>query len=275
MKYKIITTAIGCLLFSFKICAWNAVGHRLVAQIAEDHLNLESKKRFNQYNDAMNKVYKPLNFVNASVWLDTLRYQDIHWYNSMHYVDLPFSDDGSPLPSIPEINAVWAVQKAKVLLQNTYAKDFDKGIALRILLHVVGDLHQPLHTATQVSADMPKGDRGGNLLVLDKNSIAKNLHAYWDKGGGFLVTKHQYTDDELKNIATMIEKNWPCAANPSLDPAEWAKEAHQLAVDNAYHQLARRQKPSPRYQRLVNTISEQQIARAGCRLALLLNTMNE
>jgi hypothetical protein len=122
---------------------------------------------------------------------------------------------------------------------------------------------------------MPKGDRGGNLLVLDKNSIAKNLHAYWDKGGGFLVTKHQYTDDELKNIATMIEKNWPCAANPSLDPAEWAKEAHQLAVDNAYHQLARRQKPSPRYQRLVNTISEQQIARAGCRLALLLNTMNE
>ena len=266
--------SIACLLLSSHVFAWNALGHRLVAQIAYEHLSPTSKTLFNQYNHAMDKVYKPLSFVNASVWLDTLRYQDVSWYYSMHYIDLPFSDDGTALPAPQSINAIWAIEKAKRLLHNTYAKDFDKGIALRILLHVVADIHQPLHAATKVTIDMPQGDQGGNHVALDKNAVANNLHAYWDKGGGFLVVKRQYTEAELKAKAASIEKNWPCASNISLDPMLWASEAHALAVDHAYHQLPNNKKPNSTYQHLVMAISEQQIARAGCRLAMLLNDIS-
>lgn len=204
MKRILYGVGFWCLLHGVPALAWNALGHQLVAQIAYDHLSTHARKVCNQYNQAMDKVYKPQSFTNAAVWLDTLRYQGINWFSTMHYVDLPFSPDGSEEPLPPEINAVWAIEKSRTTLLNKYATDFDKGVALRVILHVVGDLHQPLHASTCVSADFPQGDRGGNLMRLQKNPIGKNLHSYWDKGGGFLLNKRK-SPIELKTKAAMIE----------------------------------------------------------------------
>ena len=177
------------LLFSPTAFTWNALGHRLIAQIATDQMTPHQRDILNQYNQALDKVYKPQTLVDAAVWLDLLRYQDIAWYTSMHYIDLPFSDDNSLLTPPEKINALWGIEHARLILLNKYSTHFDKGIALRILLHVVGDIHQPLHAATRVSTEFPKGDQGGNLVRLDNTPIAKNLHAYWDKGAGLLISK--------------------------------------------------------------------------------------
>ena len=222
------------LLQSVTVFGWNALGHRLVAQIAY-HLTPKARDVFNQYNRAMDKVYRPQSFVNAAVWLDTLRYQDINWFASMHYIDRPFSHDGSQLPPLQEVNALWAIENATHVLSNKYATDFDKGVAVRVILHVVGDIHQPLHAATRVSAQFPKGDRGGNLMLLGRNPVAKNLHSYWDKGAGLLVTKRRLSPYQLSRRALNIERRWPCKATVAdLNSNHWADESNALAINIVY-----------------------------------------
>lgn len=251
------------------VYGWNALGHRIVAEIAYDQMTSQARKTFNSYNHTLDKVYKPLSWVNSAVWLDTLRYQDVSWFAAMHYIDLPFSDDKTPLPSPQEANAVWAIDKSIALLRNKYATDFDKGIALRILLHVVGDLHQPLHATTKISTELPKGDRGGNLILLAANPIAKNLHAYWDKGGGILGGKKHNGMAYIKKRAAKIEQRWPCEVLVlDTTPIQWAQESHALAIHNAYALPMNEQ-----YQKNAQKISEKQIATAGCRLGTLLNTI--
>ena len=262
-----------CMLPIAGVFAWNALGHQLVAQIAYDNMTGPARLFYSQYNHAMDKIYKPLSWVNAAVWLDTLRYQDISWFSTMHYVDLPFSNDNSLLPPLQTINAVWAIEKSTVLLSNKYANNVDKGVALRVLLHVVGDIHQPLHTATRISAQFPQGDRGGNLVPLHGNRIAKNLHAYWDKGAGSLTPKHRYSQTMIAKRAASIEHRWPCKlAEMNIDPMSWAIESHDLAINSAYKELPRNNIPDKTYQRLTKKIVEQQISLAGCRLAALLMT---
>lgn len=53
--------------------------------------------------------------------------------------------------------------------------------AMRFLLHLVGDIHQPLHSTARVNEDYPRGDKGGNAFPLPSHYGAKNLHAVWDK----------------------------------------------------------------------------------------------
>ena len=259
------------MLLPANVFGWNALGHRLIAQIAYDNLTVHAKQRFNEYNQTLDKVYKPQDWVNAAVWLDTLRYQDVNWFSSMHYIDLPFSSDGSQLPSPQEINAVWAIDKSTNLLLNKYATNFDKGIALRVLLHVVGDIHQPLHAATRVSAQFPKGDRGGNLVLLNGIPVAKNLHAYWDRGAGLLIGKKHYSQQQLEKWSATVEQHWPCDRMVVEDvPMKWAEESHTIAVNSVYLFPI-----NNIYQQKARKTAEKQIALAGCRLAALLNHSDE
>jgi len=257
------------MCIAFKSYAWNALGHRIIAQIAYEHMTNDARHRFSVFNHALDKVYKPQSFVNSSVWLDTLSYQDVHWYKTMHYIDIPFSTDGSKLPPSQSINAIWAIEKSNQLLMNTYATAYDKGIAFRVLLHVVGDLHQPLHAATKVSIDLPQGDRGGNLVLLPHFPMAKNLHMYWDRGGGLLARKH-YTQGQIKKMAHELTSRYPCSRVKADEiPLKWAEESHKIAVTTVY------QLPiNDQYQQKAQHITEQRISQAGCRLAVLFNKID-
>jgi hypothetical protein len=269
---KNICFGIFCLLTASHVCAWNALGHQLVAQIAYDNLSPNAKITFGKYNQSMDTVYKPLTWINAAVWLDTLRYQDINWFNKYHYIDIPFSEDSSSLPAYPEENAVFAIENAQRLLANKYPTPVDKGLALRILLHVVGDIHQPLHTSTRISKQFPQGDRGGNFVRLPRNRIAKNLHAYWDRGGGLLKPKRRYSQEKIEELASRLQKKWSCRSEPvKTTPLDWAIESHAIAESIVYKKLTANLYPNKSYQKLTQKITEHQLALAGCRLARLLN----
>lgn len=258
-----------CVLQSTSLFAWNALGHRLVAQIAYDHLTSQSKRVFNQENRALNHHHKPYGLVNASVWMDQLYSNDFKSLKPMHYIDLPFTTDGSSLPKLNAVNAVYAIHMATSVLSNPDSSDMDKAIAVRILWHVVGDIHQPMHAVTRISQRYPQGDRGGNLVYLKRNLIARNLHAYWDKGAGLLSEKRHYSQTDVKQMAMRIEQQWPCyPADMSLSPMDWANESHTLAVEKAYT-LSDDGIPSAAYQQMVKRITVKQIALAGCRLAAL------
>ena len=278
-----------CLLISELVYGWNALGHRLIAQIAYDKMSRPAKKIFNQYNYAVDEGKRHQSFATSAVWLDKMYNTKLAELKSLHYIDKPFSLDGTPAGPPNTMNAVWGVKMATYWLTNKQATPLEKGIALRILIHIVGDLHQPLHAITKISQQYPTGDRGGNLVRLSKNSIASNLHAYWDKGAGFLVTtvylqpKHgsarskqiYVRPKQVKLQARQLLHDWPCDIHAQIiNPYEWAEESYNLAKQFVYNYPEDHILDS-KYQIAASLIVQQRIALAGCRLSILLNSLYE
>ncbi len=264
LQWFIFLTA---LLLASQGFTWSATGHRVIAQIASDHLTSKAKRQYAHLNQYLNQDQKRYTLVAAAVWMDTLydpRYLSL---KPMHYIDIPESVDGTPLPKAAEMNAVIAVQQAMKTLQDPNAPLEEQAVALRIILHVVGDIHQPLHTITRVSQAHPHGDRGGNDFRLGKNKVGNNLHRYWDKGGGMLTPK--MPSSEVKQLAYKLEEEWSCPT-PDLEIMHWVQASHAMALKHAYA-LEERTSPSAEYEQQTQRDTEQQLVYAGCRLALLLN----
>jgi len=255
------------IVFTSQALAWNALGHRLIAEIASDHLTPSAKAMCR----SLQGESRYQNIVSASTWLDDIRFKKDVYYDSMHYVDIPFSNDHSPLPPIPEHNAISCVQSAVRVLSSQTAKRSEKTVAMRELLHVVGDIHQPLHAATEISAQYPQGDLGGNRVLLSHNAVANNLHAYWDRGAGFLVRSKRSKSDRVRHLALDLERRWPChPLAMDRNPTHWAQESHDLAKRIAYALPV-----DEHYQRIASDLVQQRVALAGCRLAGLLNHIAE
>lgn len=249
--------------------SWNAMGHQLVAQIAYDNLTPKAKRLCNKYNRALNSFSRASSFVAASTWLDSLRFQDVHWFDTLHYIDIPFSNDGSPLPHVENLNALWGINQAISVLKSKASSTREKGLSLRILIHVVGDIHQPLHAAAQISGQYPKGDLGGNLFKLGSNPIGTNLHKYWDNGAGILL--NQRKQFQIKSKAHDLENKWSCSmANVEEKPEQWVQSSHHIALTQVYT-ITAGTTPNKQYQKNAQTTVQKQIVFAGCRLAHLLN----
>src|SRR5262249_32517443 len=109
-------------------------------------------------------------------------YDDFARHKYWHFVDLPFTNDGTTLPIVPTPNAQTRIAKFREVLAST-SHDELKSYDLSWLLHLVGDVHQPLHCTTRVSATKPEGDDGGNGV---KVTPSTKLHFFWDDvlGGG-------------------------------------------------------------------------------------------
>lgn len=251
--------------------SWNATGHRLIAQIAYDNLTPKAKVMVNKYNQSLDKRSRFSNFTVAATWLDFIRMKDVHWYDALHYMDIPFSLDGTKLPPVQENNALWGIHEALNGLSSNKSSIKDKALSLRILIHVVGDIHQPLHAVSQISKKHPKGDLGGNLYPLGKNSIGENLHRYWDNGAGILMPQRKKI--QIQKKARLLERKWSCTLpNTIQNPEQWIKESNQLAVSKAY-KIRRGSKPGRRYQLQAQKIVEKQLVFAGCRLSMVLNNI--
>lgn len=252
------------------VYAWNSFGHKLIAQIAYQNLSPEALIMVSKMNRGFKDVYSQNSFVNAAPWLDKLRYKS-DMLQKLHYISLPFSIDNRKTMQPSKVNAVYAINYAAAVISSPVSSNYAKSFNFRILIHVVGDLHQPLHAATQFSNLFPRGDRGGNLVILAPNPIAANLHAFWDNGGGALKTKSRVSARIIKHRAYEIMEHLPCDSQAEiLDPMLWAIESHEIAIKHAYP-FRPNSKPSKVYTQQVKSISEQRIALAGCRLAELLN----
>ena len=257
------------VIYSITGYAWNAAGHRLTAQIAYDNLSPAAKNMCGHLLDVKEQALEA-NFVDSSVWLDAIRKKNIYQFASLHYVDIPFTKDKSKLPKIKPRNAIWAIKQAILVLSSNKTNNAVKVLNLKILIHVVGDIHQPLHATTKVSRRLPKGDLGGNLYLLSRSPYGKNLHQYWDNGAGILNYKNL---NEIQAKAHFLEKTRPCYLAPAQkSPEQWATTAHYLAINQAYSIRTHKQ-PSKNYQLNVRQITEDQIVLAGCRLAQVLNAI--
>jgi len=279
-KVKLLSTLCALFCVSRPAIAWNAEGHMVVAQIAYNHLDPAVKAKC----DALIAV--PLNFVSAgtsnfvtaAVWADDFKSSlgTAIW----HYIDLPFSLDGTQTSGVAtaSFDVVQAINLSISTLQSSTAAQTNQATSLRYLLHFAGDIQQPLHCSTAVSAAHPGGDAGGNSFSI--TGTWNNLHSLWDAGGGFLtdslsrpLTAGNQTTLNAKVAA--IEAAYPY--NPNFgaipNPTDWAQEGLGLAETVAYVGINVGSTPSDAYTNTVQTTTLQRMAAGGHRLADLLTTL--
>lgn len=276
MKYFSMLAVLWGVFSPLSALAWNAEGHRVIAQIAYDYMTPTAKARFQVAHPALDKQQKSPSFIEAAAWLDTIRKQDSKALSAMHYIDLPILTQGMHAPKPNPMNGLIAYHQSRNLLLDLHASSLERVVALRVLIHVAGDLHQPLHTATRVSRAYPDGDAGGNRVHLPRNKIAKNLHAYWDRAGGALLYQadDRPTKQRVRLRSRALEDNWPCQLNRmDKDPEHWVTESHDLAVSEAYSMTAKNFS-SGAYQSTVSRVAAKRLAVAGCRLAAVLNQID-
>src|ERR1041385_81526 len=268
---------------------WGAGGHMMTAQIAFSRLNPTAKAKAIELlaidiNPAA-VTAKSTDFVNASHWADDLRpFAEFDSFKALHFIDRPFPP-GSNLPAIDPENIVKALEDNVNILKTSTEKNA-QAQALRFILHFVGDIHQPLHCTTRVTAANPDGDRGGNLFKIKilKNGKLQdsNLHSYWDGGiGAFPPTGNNFAPPPLRSVVRAA--NQAKAANPATNPAlklddpfnfaAWSDESFALGKSVVYKGIQSGKKPAPAYNQKALKVARQRVAWGGYRLAALLNAI--
>jgi hypothetical protein len=272
---------------------WGPGGHMMTAQIAFERLNPRARAQAKALlaipidPAAVSATSK--DFVNAAHWADDLRsVPAFKFLEPLHFIDKPFTTDGTPLPAIPAPNIVTALRdNVRILRTSTDQKA--RAQALRLVIHFVGDIHQPLHCTDRVSRRFRDGDHGGNLVTIsipdaNGNPRSINLHSYWDGGlesfpkGG---PPPQWLPPALSKIppAAALARN----ANPPSDPAlrlndpfnynAWANESFSLAKSVVHAGISNGMEPSAAYRSKGIRVARQRVAWGGYRLAALLNSI--
>jgi S1/P1 Nuclease len=179
-------------------------------------------------------------FMQAARWPDDIRIRDNAQNRPpWHYINLPFKPEGQP-PTV-QIRESESVNILTALAENesVLKKESDperKALALAWLFHLVGDIHQPLHTAQLFTIEYPQGDRGGNEICVRVTQAGPpmNLHRFWD---GVITSSSNLT--RLRNEATALRNRQEFQRSQltelaSTDFESWAKESFEIATKIAY-----------------------------------------
>ncbi|WP_046245282.1 S1/P1 nuclease [Hymenobacter terrenus] len=251
---------LALLCAPFSLLAWGVVGHRAVARIAENHLTSSAKREVARL---LGSETMPL----VSTWPDEIRsdpqYSNTgpwHYLNVATGLDFPaFVAQLNAAPATSPANAYTALQQVRKDLKDLQKTAAEKLFALKFLIHLVGDVHQPLHLG---HAD----DRGGNSITVSWRGHDTNLHSIWD---GDLVEYPGFTYSEMAiayDHATPAQiKQWQ-----KDDMAAWLFESYQLCTP-AYASAAANPKFDYHFYPTFGPQVEQQILKAGIRLAGVLN----
>lgn len=267
---------------------WGKGGHMITAWIASERLGPHARQESARLLAIALPLSEGADFVRASYWADEVRarMKDQYGFSTpYHFIDYPFSTDGTPLPGdLPQAeNIVRALAKYVAVLRAPSASDPARAEALRFVIHLVGDLHQPMHCVSRVSRRQPHGDEGGNRFGLkDPGQLDRryNLHKYWDNGmERFPRMGPDYAPPPMAEIGPAARQAmlaYPDGAadwrsGGAEDFQAWAIDGSEIAKRYAYRGIARGKVPSVRYEEQAFSIAEQQVARAGYRLARLLN----
>jgi hypothetical protein len=295
--------------------AWGCEGHRVVALLAEKHLSPRAlaivKKILSDspIDPSLSRYCKQVStdpLVDASTWPDDMRTQRPET-SPWHYVDIPLGTTHRNVEKFcdPQEGCVTrAIRDEMAVLRSANSGARDRADALRFLIHFVGDLHQPLHAATN-------NDEGGNCVPVaffkltpelrnpQTESYSPNLHGVWDTNILGKATAGKTDEQVAADLNMTFSKKiagWQ-KASPNIDA--WAWESYKLATKNVYGKLpvhiavetpqavktcaddnhvgARNLKLSEHledpYQAMAAPLVREQIAKAGGHLALLLNRL--
>ncbi|TDW96309.1 S1/P1 nuclease [Dinghuibacter silviterrae] len=254
MKKAIFILALSCALLS-----WGVTGHRTCGRIAENHLTPAARA-------AIHDILGDESIADASTWADEVRSVPEFKNNGpWHYIDLPlglsFDDFSTQVKGMTQPNAYWAVCKLENDLVSPHTSIEQKAVALKYIIHIVEDLHQPMHVSRAE-------DKGGNTIQLNYDGQGTNLHALWDSK---LIDHGGLNDEQLAaqydHIPSATIKEWQHASM-----IQWMWESYQITARlyTEVDQMKNRTVPDAYYDAHIPIVKER-IQMAGIRLAGLLN----
>jgi hypothetical protein len=302
MKALVTAVSMGGLLSTFSVRGWDSEGHMKVAEIAWQHLTIASRARVSTLLE-LNPDYhtwianvpaaerKQVAFVMAATWPDFIKtakgytndsdvpppvpassqnigYSDHLQHRYWHFIDTPFSTDGTALVQPVAPNARTQIELFAAAIASDASDDI-KSYDLVWLEHLVGDVHQPLHATSRFSAGLPAGDRGGNSVTLCASPCRSELHAFWDNALG--TSKKPTTA-----IAAADKLSAPSAAQADItDDQAWITESFEAAQRFAYASPvgsgAGPYTLSAGYKARAKSEAKVRVELAGVRLANLIN----
>ena len=270
--------------------AWLPTGHFITALIAQIELQNEDLELFKKLENIINVLSpftaeKNYKFIECAEFPDDIKYQNWKSFNSWHFYNHYFFNNVEPrdMPDDKE-NLVWAIVNALVNLNTNRPSKIDqmlgKSFNLRYLIHLIGDIHQPLHNVSMVSKEFPKGDSGGNKFKINMPG-AYDLHKFWDlclKQFKQVRSPLKETDfDYLLNITKYIMKeNTRESLQEELKEKsykKWSLKGFDLAQKIVYDGIQPNSEPSKTYIDRGFKIIKRQLALAGYRLTNVLKSL--
>jgi hypothetical protein len=283
--------------------SWNDQGHMMVAAIAYRQLAPATRERA-AHLLALNPRYgewvrgrrashrDEIAFVKAATWADEIKsdpayvddgdrpaghdagrnigYADHLQHRYWHYINLPFSPDQTELQVATAPNVMTQISAFRRALADPGVSDEVKSYDLAWLLHLVGDVHQPLHATSRFTQSEPEGDAGGNRVALCAPPCHKNLHAFWDEIPG----KSRKPQTAIRRSRKLPPAEAQLAEIE--DVSAWVKESFVLAQQVVYvPRIGTGAGPvrlDAAYRAQARKAARRQIALAGARLARLLNS---
>jgi hypothetical protein len=271
IRVRVAAVAALVLLLPSPALAWGKTGHRVVAAIADTQLSGLARAHVREILGQGESLDEAAN------WPDEMRSDPAQFWQKTstpwHYVTV----NGITYDHAPsEGDALEALNHFKRALQDPKANLADKQLALRFVIHIVGDLHQPLHVGKCC-------DRGGNDVKVTWFGKPTNLHAVWDSA---LVDDEQLSFSELAAKLERHISDKQLIAWWDINPRDWISESAEYR-DSLYPTAADMPKPkkgeklkkgqpvlpdlSYSYVYRLTPLMEQRLSQAGVRLAAYLN----
>lgn len=254
MRQFLVFVALVCL-GSLGASAYGPTGHRVVAQLAYQHLSPEARA-------VVDKILGDEFLAEAATMPDEMRSSpDAFWRqeaNPYHYINVPPGQTYEESEKNPAGDALTALEKYSAILKDKNATSDEKRTALWFVVHIVGDLHQPLHVGHP-------GDLGGNRIDVVWMEELTNLHRVWDE---HLIDHRNLSFTEWtmfldKKIRPEMILEWQQAR-----PIDWVHEGLAMRDDiyaNSHGIL------SWDYVYRYMPMMKNQLSKAGIRLAGYLN----
>lgn len=240
------------LLLSFNAFGWGQIGHRTIGLIAQKHL---SKKALNN----VKKVLGHESMAVASMWMDEERSNPNFSYAAdWHWVTIPEGKTYQETDKNPNGDVIQTINRLIDELEKGGLSNTEEVNHVRMLIHLVGDIHMPLHVGTGE-------DKGGNALKVKFFWEDTNLHTVWDSK---IIDSKQFSYSELAKSIDHVSKvqveQWQNAS--TLDWAQESKDLRELVYDLP-------EDNNIRYHYIYRTwpVVQQQLVKAGIRLAGVLN----
>ena len=257
MKLKYTLIAVVSILV---LCSWGHKGHKVIAMIAHDHIDPRAMP-------GMDALLQGQKMDDVASWADDVAHDDPQYRYTApwHFLDmrsgLNYAQFKQAVLSQHQPNLYTAILKSKNDLANKQLSFEKRQEALKFLIHLVGDAHQPMHVSREE-------DKGGNAIELSFDGRNTNLHALWDSG---LLDRDRKSNEktmrDCDNATNDEIKKWQ-----QDDPMIWLWESYQIS-SKLYTEVGNGSNLNDQYYKQHVAVMRKRIDQAGIRLAGIINAV--
>lgn len=250
MKTKVLVV-LG-LFITIKAASWGLAGHRVIGDIAQQYLSKKARKE-------LVNVMGTESLVDVANYMDFIKSDSQYdFMGTWHYVTIPDGETYATIEKEPEGDVIWAIDKFVGELKSDTLTLEEEQFAIKCLVHLVGDIHQPLHVGNGI-------DRGGNDVKIKYFWENSNLHRIWDSGiiDGQDLSYSEWTL-KLNHISKEQVLQWQSAS-----VEDWANESK--ALRSSVYNFGEQKNLTYRYNYDHIEEVEERLLKAGVRLAGILN----